>query len=715
TAALLLSVASVGNFATRAEAAETVEATQGWNPYNISIPTTTEKVSTYYQIATRTGSDATQLYKATFDNGSYKQTAVGSPVSFTYNGIAIDPQTSAMYAAVVKAPSGAKDSAGNPVQTDDFLYVNRTNGKIYDMGTPTGMTHTESFGGFNVAGASNGKLYMTNSGTTSSAGRQQLWTVDLSTGTATSTNLTAGIVMSSDWTYENGFLWGRADANGDLLRVNPSNGQIKSFTLPSNMPSGGNQGGVFTFGNGNLGLVLNHGVTVQLSIGNPENPQPKVIATYKTAPGAGTDGASLIVGPVDLSIQKTADAVTVSPEGLVTWTLKITNESDIPSSGWVVKDDVPEGYTDVKVVDGSGTVEGNQVVFTGGQLDPHESVQVKLSAKAPNTTIEECMVNTADVNGNEDDPNPDNDSDNAKTCDEPGTVVWKKTDEQKKALAGSSWKLSGPNGYSLSITDNDVNDTDKSDGVFNVKGLQWGAYTLKETKAPVGHFIDQTEHAFTVKADTLTIDLDDIINNTMKPGLKVVKTSEPTSGSTVKPGQTVTYKIKATNTGNTVLDPAEVKDDLSGVFDNATYIDGSAKSTAGKAPSVNVSENNLSWSGRIEKGESVTLSYQVKVNENASDGAKLANLVIASGTNPDNPDTPVPSNCTADTAKSDPDCNTVNPIVNPPSGPSVHTGGTVTKADDDGYLIAGGLAVLGLIGTGVAVTLLLKRRSSEQL
>ena len=285
------------------------------------------------------------MYSASFEGGSFVQTSVGRIQTFNYNGIAVDDRTNALY-GVVTSGSGT-DANRHVISNGDFLYIDRSTGAVYDLGVPSALKDAGMEGGFNVGAAHDGLLYLTNSGTTSDATRQKLWIVDVSTGEATSEDLTPGVVMSSDLTYASGYLWGRADGNGDLLRIDPSTGAITSFKLPADMPSGANQGGAFTFGNGNLGLELNDGKTIQLSIGDAENPTPSVVATYSSASGVGTDAANAISKPVDLAIEKSADQSTVSPDGTLTWTLTVTNTSDVPSSGWVVSDSVPSGYTDV--------------------------------------------------------------------------------------------------------------------------------------------------------------------------------------------------------------------------------------------------------------------------------------------------------------------------------------------------------------------------------
>ena len=187
------------------------------------------------------------------------------------------------------------------------------------------------------------------------------------------------------------------------------------------------------------------------------------------------------------------------------------------------------------------------------------------------------------------------------------------------------------------------------------------------------------------------------------PGMAVKKSADPASGTTVKPGQVITYTVVASNTGNTDLTNVKVNDDLTRVLAHATYVKGSAAASIGATP--NVSGSALTWTGDLKAGESVKLTYQVKVNADVKETDTLVNAVVGSGDNPNNPDNPgVPSNCVTGSEK---DCTTTHtPVV--PSGPSVHTGG---EALPSGALYAGlGLLVVGAAG----VTFLVARRSRTE-
>ncbi|WP_244304797.1 DUF11 domain-containing protein [Leucobacter viscericola] len=151
------------------------------------------------------------------------------------------------------------------------------------------------------------------------------------------------------------------------------------------------------------------------------------------------------------------------------------------------------------------------------------------------------------------------------------------------------------------------------------------------------------------------------------PGLHVVKTADPVSGTSVARGDTVTYSVVAENTGETPLRLVTVTDDLAGVLDDADLVAGSLTSSAGAAPTV--SGNTLSWTGNLAVGEKVTLSYKVKVKTDSIAAATLVNHVVAAGEVPGGPK--VPSNCVDGTEA---ECTTTHPV--PALTPGLHVAKT---------------------------------------
>uniref|UniRef100_UPI00301B33EA DUF7927 domain-containing protein n=1 Tax=Leucobacter sp. USHLN154 TaxID=3081269 RepID=UPI00301B33EA len=160
--------------------------------------------------------------------------------------------------------------------------------------------------------------------------------------------------------------------------------------------------------------------------------------------------------------------------------------------------------------------------------------------------------------------------------------------------------------------------------------------------------------------------------------------ADPASGAAVNAGDTVTYTVTAENTGDTVLDPVSVSDDLSAVLSSAEYND-DVKASVGTA---SVAENTLSWNGTLAPGASVTITYSVTVNEDAT-GVLLHNVVEGAGTplipeDPSDPESPT----TPGDPITPPPAETEHPVVNPgfavsksadpASGAAVNAGDTVT-------------------------------------
>ncbi|HUS26551.1 MAG TPA: GEVED domain-containing protein [Nevskiaceae bacterium] len=107
------------------------------------------------------------------------------------------------------------------------------------------------------------------------------------------------------------------------------------------------------------------------------------------------------------------------------------------------------------------------------------------------------------------------------------------------------------------------------------------------------------------------------------------KTSNPKEGSTVDPGKTVTYTISIQNTGATALTNLKVDDDLSDVLDDAT-LEGAPTISPASAGSAAVNNNLLEFRGNVGVGQTVMMSYTVKIKAAGSLGsAILNNFVLA--------------------------------------------------------------------------------------
>lgn len=110
----------------------------------------------------------------------------------------------------------------------------------------------------------------------------------------------------------------------------------------------------------------------------------------------------------------------------------------------------------------------------------------------------------------------------------PGTLTWTKVDPAGASLGDSQWTLTGPNGFSEAVVDNGTHDEDPAVGALRVSGLEWGTYTLVETKAPAGYQTADQKLTATVSATSLSATFG-AIKNTPVP------TSTPTQSASQSP------------------------------------------------------------------------------------------------------------------------------------------------------------------------------------
>ncbi|MCA0296139.1 MAG: DUF11 domain-containing protein [Actinobacteria bacterium] len=106
------------------------------------------------------------------------------------------------------------------------------------------------------------------------------------------------------------------------------------------------------------------------------------------------------------------------------------------------------------------------------------------------------------------------------------------------------------------------------------------------------------------------------------PAWTLSKTSDPASGATVAPGDTITYTLTATNTANAQVTGATATDDLTGLADADVTFTSTQLSRTG---------NTLTWAiPAMAKGETKTVTYTATVKAGA-DGATLRNTVTPHG------------------------------------------------------------------------------------
>jgi uncharacterized repeat protein (TIGR01451 family) len=172
--------------------------------------------------------------------------------------------------------------------------------------------------------------------------------------------------------------------------------------------------------------------------------------------------------------------------------------------------------------------------------------------------------------------------------------------------------------------------------------LQGNILALTSITVTTGTTIDGRALA---RNGAVTLDTD-TITAALTPALTISITALTSSTA---PGDTVNYTITIADTGQTAYAGATVTDSLAGVLDDATY-DNDATATGGGT--VSFAAPDLTWTGDLSPGATVTVTYSVSVNDPATGNLTLANTVSSAA---------LGSNCL--TGSSDPRCSSSIPVV----------------------------------------------------
>lgn len=364
-----------------------------------------------------------------------------------------------------------------------------------------------------------------------------------------------------------------------------------------------------------------------------------------------------------------------------------------------------------------GATHGDTATITGEPVKPGEG-----DSYDPNNPD---TVPPADPNGtpvNDEDPahgkvkdpeapaTPDGNFDFTKTADpESGTQV----DPDQEITYTLEGKASGKDYPKVTITD-DLSkvlvadgakvtqqpvvtiDGQEQDSAPTIEGnkLSWeGSLKKGQTvkivyKVNVGKVSgEKLENAANAKACDADDNCEDIPGKTEHPtpgapGYELTKTSDPKSGTERHAGEDITYTVSGHNTGSTRL-KANITDDLSKVLNNA-HVTVEPKATIGDkdAGEAKIDGDKLEWTGFLEPGEQVDITYTVKVNDGVS--GVLINNHASSEAVPVDED----GNPTGDPINP-PDAETEHPVpgepgykldkvADPESGSNVNAGDTVT-------------------------------------
>ncbi|MGW2401704.1 DUF7927 domain-containing protein [Kitasatospora sp. NPDC001664] len=422
-------------------------------------------------------------------------------------------------------------------------------------------------------------------------------------------------------------------------------------------------------------------------------------------PGNTEPRCNPVVPLAKVSVVKTASPANPKPGDTVTYTVTVTNSGSAAYPDATVTDDLTgvlkgadyTGTATANASDGSTTPAPNWVspklswkgsVPAGANIVIRYTVKVKNPVPADGVTLKNAV--TTDVPGVC--PPGSTDPDCSTVTPLPRLEIKKQVSPQSTTPLNVGDKVSytvtvtnsGPGDYRDATVSDDLskvlNGSDGAGGAATYNGdaaakdgagatrtaptvtgttLNWtgpiatGAtvtFTYSVTVAKVGVTLINTvtsEGSNCVPPDPADPQCRTVVPT---PALKVAKTSTPTNP---KPGDTVTYTVTATNSGTGAYPGLRIADDLTGVLKGADYT-GTATAVDGAGAPLTApvwASPQLTWTGDVAAGGSVTIRYTVKVkNPVPADGTTLKNAVT----------TNVPDVCPP--GSTDPNCSTVTPL-----------------------------------------------------
>ena len=236
----------------------------------------------------------------------------------------------------------------------------------------------------------------------------------------------------------------------------------------------------------------------------------------------------ITVVPCDVALEKTVNNATPNPGDVVTFTISVTNEGELPLSGIEIQDVVPNGFSSIANISNGGTATGNTVTWSGISLPLGGSTSVTFDATVEGSTGDTDYLNTAQVTAMDQldiDSEPGNDDGDQSEDDEgsagivPNGSIWGAVLEDTDGdgirdtpLAGVTLTLrdAAGNVITTAVTD--------ADGKYDFIGLAPGDYTVEQTQP--ADFRDISDMDGSPDGDTSDSDntVDNIIMATVNPG-----------------------------------------------------------------------------------------------------------------------------------------------------------------------------------------------------
>ena len=158
---------------------------------------------------------------------------------------------------------------------------------------------------------------------------------------------------------------------------------------------------------------------IALAPAGEETENTATVESPTTDPNPGNNESTVeteIVPAADLSLVKTAPA-TVEPNGDLTYNLQVENHGPSDAHGVTVTDPLPTGVEFLSASEGCAAATGVVTceVQPGGELAVEETAEFQITVHVPFALGGKTLSNTASVEAEEGDPNPENNVDTATT------------------------------------------------------------------------------------------------------------------------------------------------------------------------------------------------------------------------------------------------------------------------------------------------------------
>lgn len=408
-------------------------------------------------------------------------------------------------------------------------------------------------------------------------------------------------------------------------------------------------------------------ITYSVTVDDPVSGDSHVDNTVVTPPGigggcetgSGNPECTVLIPSGSYTVAKTASTTEVTAGSAVTYTVTVTNTgvrdytAALPAS---FSDDLSGVLDDATITTGpdNGAVVNGNTLSWAGPLAVGDTVTITYTVTVKNPdTGDKTLKNTVRATG------PGGGCDPAGSCSTT-TNVRAFTTTKSSSPAGPvaqgdtvtytvTVKNTGTADYTAAVPASFTDDLGAvlDDATYNndaTGGATYAAPTLSWSGAlAAGATVTITYTATVNTPDTG----DHTLTNAVVPGdggscetgacttTNPVRSYSVTKASSaagaVHPGDTVTYTVTVTNTGQadyTAAAPASITDDLSKVLDDGTYVAGSA--TAGAV----VSGSTLTWSGPLAVGAVQTITYQVLVGPAGTGDGTLTNTVTGGDCDP---------------------------------------------------------------------------------